>query len=136
MFKSYGMPHINARKVTLTLNHYTLQVHSAPLRKCIILVLLGILCYQSGEAFEGNDFGEDQIAMESAPSFSSYPQPISILPAPADIASKYKPSGDNSEDLPSAAALKSPSELRRSTSRTFKVCIALDRLNESLKVMS
>ena len=119
------MLHVSARKLKLTLNHYTLQVHSAYLRNCITLALLGILCYQRGEAFEGNDFGEDQIAMESESSYNSFPQYRSYLPPPSDFKPIINPSDDDIEELPSPAKWKSSSELRKSTSRTFKVCTYL-----------
>ena len=62
--------------------------------------------------------------METASSYSSsYPHSISILPAPAEIKAQYAPSEneDEIEELPKPMALKTASELRKSTSRTFKV---------------
>ena len=70
------------------------------------------------------EFGEDQIAMESSSMLGDASQYRSYLPPPSDF--KFTPSNeDEIEDLPTPMKLKSSSELLQSASRTFKVCILL-----------
>ena len=75
---------------------------------------------------EGNDVGEDQIAMETDSSLSSFPTYRYYLPPPSDFQPSIESSDDDAdgdiEDLPTPLRLKSSSELRQSASRTFKVC--------------
>ena len=66
------------------------------------------------------EFGEDQIAMESSSVLGDASQYRSYLPPPSDF--KFQSSIDDAiEDLPTPMKLKSSSELLKSASRTFKV---------------
>ena len=80
-----------------------------------------MLCHHFLATAEDRGLGEDQIAMESVSSFSDASQYRSYLPPPSDF--KFKPSIEDVEELPTPQKWKSSSELRKSTSRTFKVCI-------------
>ena len=66
------------------------------------------------------EFGEDQIAMESSSILGDASQYRSYLPPPSDF--KFQSSSDDAiEDLPTPMKLKSSSELLQSAPRTFKV---------------
>ena len=93
--------------------------------KSVTIIVVSILCHSLLATAEENDFGEDQIAMESSASLSDSSQYRSYLPPPSDF--KFQSieadseDDENIEDLPTPAKWKSSSELRKSTSRTFKV---------------
>ena len=82
-----------------------------------------MLCHHFLATAEDRGLGDDQIAMESASSFSDASQYRSYLPPPSNFKFKpSKPSIEDVEELPTPQKWKSSSELRKSTSRTFKVC--------------
>ena len=81
--------------------------------RSVILIFLAAVA-------NAEEFGEDQIAMESSSILGDASQYRSYLPPPSDF--KFQSSSDDAiEDLPTPMKLKSSSELLKSASRTFKV---------------
>ena len=95
--------------IMILISHFQKQIMS----RSVILIFLAVFA-------TAEEFGEDQIAMESSSVLGDASQYRSYLPPPSDF--KFQSSNDDAiEDLPTPMKLKSSSELLKSAPRTFKV---------------